>query len=189
MIRPNIFSLTQEQLNYLKKLLDEFKPQNICELGSGVSTQVFNEYLINSNNYKFISIEHDSNYKSNTYCELIMNTHYEIGEYNFDNVNIYKDLYNTLKNNKFDFVLIDGPFGWDNSQKFSRVQMLEFLDKDLLDDRGYFLIHDSERSNSKNTEDILKQLFAEKGYKITKKDDNRKSKRLTIIYFEKNKEL
>jgi len=67
--------------------------------------------------------------------------------------------------------------------------MIDFLEFVLLEKQGYFLIHDSERNNAKNSINILIKLFKDKGNKLVIEymlTQNQK-KKLTIIEFNKTK--
>ncbi len=62
--------------------------------------------------------------------------------------------------------------------------MIDFLEFDLLENHGYFLIHDTERINAQNSIKILLSLFKEKGYEIEVENlETNIQKRLTIINF------
>lgn len=188
-IKTNSFSITDNQIDILLGILYRNLPNNICELGAGVSTQIFKYYKETLNkNANIVSIEHDNTYPGNIFCELIEETSYCIDGHVFDCVNIYNGLSNKLAGSKFDFVLIDGPFGYNNDHKYTRVQMLEFLTNDLLSNEGCFLIHDSERVSSQNTQQILYQLFEKYNYQFEIRTDGSKYKRLTIINFRKKLE-
>ena len=64
--------------------------------------------------------------------------------------------------------------------------MIDLLEFDLLENNGYFLIHDTERKNTKNSIKILLSLFKKKRYELKiEYMVNQKNKRLTIINFNK----
>lgn len=54
---------------------------------------------------------------------------------------------------KFDFVLIDGPFGFDfrENYNYGRVQLLSFAILDKLSDNAIIFVHDTERINMQRT--------------------------------------
>ncbi len=63
--------------------------------------------------------------------------------------------------------------------------MVDFIEFDLLDEKGYFLIHDTERTADANSVELLLSLFKKK-YKLKIDYLNKGlSKELTIIRFKK----
>ena len=56
-------AMTPIQYEHLIDLLKNFKPKRICELGSGESTKIFEQYISTNNDTTLVSIEHDNKYK------------------------------------------------------------------------------------------------------------------------------
>ena len=85
---------------------------------------------------------------------LVENTSINIGKEFYSNINKYDGLENWLSNqDKFDFVLIDGPFGYGfrENYDYGRVQLLIFVALDKLQDNAIILVHDTERINMQRT--------------------------------------
>jgi predicted O-methyltransferase YrrM len=185
----NPASITNIQGMLIIGLLEKFRPNNICEFGAGVSTIIFETYC-EKYNKKLLNIEHDIKYKrkDSKLFNLIENTFVVINNVKYGKTNKYEGLEDFFKNykGKFDFVFIDGPFGYNKKYKYTRIQMIDLLEFNLLEDHGYFLVHDTERKNAKNSIQILLSLFKKKGYKVEIEYlSTHKQKRLTIINFNK----
>lgn len=167
---------TMTPLQYIRmiNMLEKFKPNRICELGSGVSTDIFNVYCAKTNSI-VQSIESDMHY--NTHNSILMpligRTNLLIGDYSYDNCTLYDGFENWLSNQyKFDFILIDGPndvipFNHHNSL-YSRVQLLDFPIFDKLNDECVVMYHDSERAESQNTLNEFEQLLYKNGFSYSK---------------------
>jgi len=189
--KQNSFSLSNIQLIFLIGLLEKFRSNNICEFGAGESTKIFETYAERYNK-SFLNIEQDKNYlyKSSKLFPLKQEASLVINGVTYKRNGIYEgleDFFSNYKKEKFDFVLIDGPFANQKKKKYKyvRLQMVYFLEFDLLEDEGYFLIHDSELPGCKNSIKILLSLFNQK-YNI-KIEYLQKgiSKEFTIIKFKK----
>ncbi len=164
----NSFSLTNIQFIFLIGLLEKYRPNNICEFGTGESTKIFETYAERYNK-SFLNIEQDEKYlyKSSKFFPLKHEASLVINGKTYKRNGIYEWLEEFFKNyqkEKFDFVLIDGPFANQKKKKYKyvRLQMVYFVEFDLLQDEGYFLIHDSSLPGSKNSIKILLSLFKEK---------------------------
>ncbi len=109
----------------LKKLLAQYKPKSILELGSGSSTLVFNEY-VKENDARLLSIDENEKWASNTLGL--------IGEDKSTKTDILvkekiclparmppEIKYDVDIKEKFDFVFIDGPSLQIGSGKFSEA--------------------------------------------------------------------
>ena len=182
-------SITNIQAILIIGLLEKYKPNSICEFGAGVSTIIFETYC-EKYNRKLLNIEHDIKYKrkDSKLFKLIKNTYVEINNVKYGKTNKYEGLEDFFKNykGKFDFVFIDGPFGKNKKYKYTRIQMIDLIEFDLLENHGYFLIHDTERKNAQNSIKVLLSLFKKKGYEIKiEYFSAHKKKRLTIINFNK----
>ena len=182
-------TMTDKEYKTIIDLLESNKPKQICELGSGQSTIIFENYCskYNSNLY---SIEHNSKYKRNNTLlfELIESTDIQILDYYYSNINKYNGFENWLiDKDKFDFVLIDGPygFGFRMNYNYGRVQLLSFVILNKLSDISTVCVHDTERPNMKST---LKEfeLLLEKNNFTFNKTVIKESPWLTIYQIVKN---
>lgn len=171
-------SLSQEQNEYFIDLLEERKPNNICEFGCGQSTKILKRYC-KLNNAKLLSVEHDANYVQHENTALLPFT---IGKFmDYEDANYYIGLEDVIKNysEPFDFILIDGPIGAYPSLTYSRIQVIDFVLYDKIANNCTIFIHDTERNGEKNTTLELERLLLEKGYNFNK----------TKVIDEKNREL
>ena len=156
-------TMTDPQYIELINVLEKSHPKRICELGAGQSTKIFEQYC-DKNKAKLFTIEHDKTWarKDTVLFPLVEKTSIDINGNIYETCNKYDGLEDWLKTqNKFDFVSIDGPYGYGERKKYTyaRIQVLSFILLNKLSDRAYIFYHDSERPNSKTTmKEIEKQL-------------------------------
>ena len=178
-------TMLEDEYNKMIDILETFKPHRICELGSGQSTQIFEKYSSKYNS-EFYSIEHDENWKRNSsiiFPLMDEETSINIGKYEYDSCNKYVGFEKWLKRQKkFDFVLIDGPYGFKKDYKYSRIQILSFIILNKISDKAVVMYHDSERENAKTTLDEFERLACKNGFSFTKEVMNRDKKRELTIY-------
>ena len=187
----NDFSLTNIQIIFIIGLLEKYRPNNICEFGAGESTKIFETY-VERYNKSFLNIEQDEKYlyKSSKLFPLKHEAPLVINGETYKRNGIYEGLEEFFKNyqkEKFDFVLIDGPYANQDVKNYEyvRLQMVYFIEFDLLQDEGYFLIHDSSSQGSKNTIKILLPLFEQKYDLQIEYVEKGIRKELTVISFKK----
>lgn len=158
--QTNFVSITSAQVRRICDLLESRRPSSILEFGAGVSSQVFIDYAEETGAY-FLNIESEDHWmtKYSVRCNLIHQSPYEIDGIKFDNVNYYENLTDVISGRKYDFVLIDGPIGWQWFYKYTRVQMLEVIPH--LADECVVMIHDSERITSQRVQNIFKRKVSE----------------------------
>lgn len=166
------FTMTNNQYKALIDLLEDNRPNRIIELGGGQSTRIFQKYK-SKYNCKFFSIEHNSKYacENTILFNLVENTNINIGKEFYSNINKYDGLENWLLNqDKFDFVLIDGPFGYDfrENYDYGRVQLLSFAILDKLSDNAIIFVHDIERTNMQRTLDKFEMLLISNNFNFNK---------------------
>lgn len=156
-----------------------------------MTTYIFNQYLQRNPQASLISIEHDPKYKTDHTILLNLIDHgtIRIGHDQFRNVNYYSSLEDTLKNQQFDLVLIDGPFSYDPKYQFTRVQMLYFIYDDLLCDNSTFIIHDTQRQSTKRTIFRFKYRLNKMKYKIISTYINHQNsdKEMTVFKIKREK--
>ncbi len=179
----NPFSLTKEQITYLCDLLNTKKPKNILEYWCWVSSNIFNDYIQENKNSTYTWIEHDKNYKTNNNIQI-----FNLIDHPYINTNFYNWLeeYISKTNKKFDFILIDGPFWYNKKYDYTRLQMIDPILYNKLDEQWIFLIHDSQRKSTRKSIEILKILFYIKWYNISINYNNYKKDK-ELITFEFNK--
>ena len=154
------WSLDFQTYYILLNLLEMNKPKNILELGFGFSSLPINQYARSSGakhdicegNEKWI--EHFKN----LYCKdggewnfrIIMKDEIEETIDGHDNCRLYGDFKSNL-NPPYDFVLIDGPRGSENT--VSRPNILN--DIDVLDRHSTIVFHDTRRPGEQLTMSMM----------------------------------
>jgi hypothetical protein len=171
----DIGTMTPCQYIRMINLLEETNSKRICELGSGISTEIFDVYCSKSNAIRY-SIEHDEHY--NRYDNTIM---LSLKEY--DKCTRYDGFEEWLNSqDKFDFVLIDAPNDgipfYNPNLEYARVQLLDFVLMNKLNDNSIVMYHDSERNLAKNTLNEFEKLVTEHNFLFSKE-----------IVIEKDKEV
>lgn len=152
------FSLNKSSSSYsflyiLYRILDEFKPNNILELGLGQSSKITSQYVSHYHDNLDI-IENDEEWIKNFSKNLelsdnfnIINLSTESFIYNSSENLRYKDFSNNIKNNTYDLVIIDGPYGYNQEYPRSNLwEIIDFLEKDFI-----IIIDDYERKGEQNT--------------------------------------
>ena len=188
---PNSFSLTNIQMMQVIGILEIFKPNNICEFGTGITTDVFEVYC-KKYNKNLLNIEHNIKYQREHSKLFKLNKKKDvvINNIKYSQTNIYEGLEEFFKSydKKFDLVLIDAPIGEANKYKYGRIQMIDLIVFNLLEDEGYFLVHNTEKHCIQNSVNILLSLFKKNNYNtVIENLGYNNNKRLTIIHFKKNK--
>jgi hypothetical protein len=147
----------------LNRILMDYKPNSILELGLGESTKFISAYI---KNYLLESthvvVEHDSQWISvfkekNSLSERSSIVHCELGE---RTVKSFKSTsYTGFKekvNQKFDLYIVDGPFG---SAKFSRYDIVDLVEGFSKDEEFIILFDDYERDGEiDTTKEIIQKL-------------------------------
>lgn len=157
----------------LNRILSEFKPESILEMGLGESTKFIMAYLDNDlKSTKHLVIEQDENWmelfkksvsvSENTKIKIhpihqIMVKGFSTSSYNNLTVNI---------SGKFDLYVIDGPFG---SKNYSRYDIINLANKFESNDEFIILFDDYNRLGEQETVRDLLQILTNKEIKIFKK--------------------
>lgn len=140
----------------LYRVLDGVKPSNILEFGLGQSSKMVHQYAFYYQK-KAITVEHDlswlrffidcndGDYPINT---KILDLSEE--QYKGKKILTYENCFDTFKNESFDLILVDGPFGFAPDTFFSRPQIIE-LAKNCLQKQFVILIDDYDRFGEQNT--------------------------------------
>lgn len=171
----DIGTMTPYQYIVMICTIEALNPSRICELGSGVSTKIFDEYIKKYGGNRY-SIESDSSY-ANNYNALLMPTvvgrRLKICGQEYKNCVLYEGFEDWLsKENGFDFIFIDGPNDGiptnDGNIYYSRIQLLDFVLMDKLNNGCTVMYHDSERDITQHTLNEFERLLKDKNYKFSK---------------------
>lgn len=147
----------------LNRILNDFKPKSILELGLGESTKFISSYL---DNYLFdtihLVIEQDENWKNlfkerfaiSLKTEIIICPSEKFNVKGYE-TNIYQNL-DLAVTGKFEFYLVDGPNG---SYHYSRYDIVKLANNFKAEDQFIIMIDDYDRQGERDTVMDLRMLF------------------------------
>ena len=153
-------------LYVIYRILQNVKPRKVLEFGLGQSSKLSIQYAMAYPDVSLNIIE-----QSKDWLDFFANEMPDVSSFatllTVDSVpcgndlytNHYKDLMDVIKDNKYDFIIIDGPVG---SQWKSRSQIIEIAENDLLADSFIILMDDYERKGEKQTINALLDVLCEK---------------------------
>lgn len=147
----------------LNRVLKDFKPKNILELGLGESTKFISTYIENYlPDTKHIISEHDEEWISNFNEKFQLSKNSSIVQIDLDKkiiedfeVTSYKDFDATFQEN-YDLILIDAPFG---SPRYSRYDIVEYIKNKDFSDNFIIILDDTNRTGEKDTLNVLINLL------------------------------
>jgi hypothetical protein len=154
----------------LNRILSDYKPINILEIGLGESTKLISTFIeseIKKTNH--VIVEHDqewinsfnNKFKLSTYSKIIF---CPIKSENIKGHNsiVYFDL-NEKVSNKFDLYVIDGPHG---SERFSRYDIVKLANQFTTNDEFIIIFDDTNRKGEMDTIQDLITLLKSRNIKI-----------------------
>lgn len=154
------------------KVIDIMRPISILEFGLGQSSKIVHQYAAFNLNAKVVTGEHDAQWVS-LFKQTNSQHNYDMNiqmldmiesEYNGHLVLTYTDVREHFGNTKYDFIIVDGPYGF-GSYYYSRPQILELID--CLADDFCILFDDYNRDGEKHTVNELFGLLDKKGIDFT----------------------
>lgn len=168
-LSPGRWAVGYQYLYVLYRALDEFKPHHILEFGLGESTTMINAFIKTHRDATHTVIEHDpewikfySSSKNDVIdtcdilqCDLELTRLSGVSH----EIRVYEDCIQKLKNRyprrTYDFISIDGPFGYDMPE-VARIDSLELI-PDMLSDSFAIMLDDFNRSGEKRLAEMLKE--------------------------------
>lgn len=165
---PGRWAFGYPGLYIIYRVLNDFKPKSILEFGLGESSKMTYQYVMHHADYQLRIIEQDKNW-----LDFFSNEKYNVKDNTIllpieeisllgNKTNVYKDLIPSINNKKYDFIIIDGPWGSKNN---SRSQIVDIIENELLEKEFVILIDDFERVGEKQTADRILSLLSKKGIK------------------------
>jgi hypothetical protein len=165
---PGRAAVGYEFLYVLFRALNSARPKSILELGLGQTTHMITQYVSANPDAKHVVVEHDP-----SWVEFFLENHIisdrtkivglelEKADFHGAGVTSYKGFLERFKSDKFDFICIDGPFGFD-AKKYSRVDVLRIV-PDCLENSFVIMIDDYDRMAEQNTVGELAKILSENG--------------------------
>lgn len=168
---PGNAALGYPALYVLYRILNEFHPKSILETGLGQSTKIISLYNRWHEDCHHVVVEHD-----HSWIDFFMN-HFKVPQSteivelpitdvmldfdgNLSNVTVYEGFADRFVEKKFDFMCIDGPFGF-RSPCYARVDLFGIL-PECLAESFVILLDDCNRDGERNTLNLISELLKEK---------------------------
>lgn len=153
-------------LYILFRVLNAIKPKSIIEFGLGESTRMTFQYVQSFPDVKLQVIEQNQDWFDFFVVEVPGITKNvkmlpveKRNVYSYE-TSVYSNLIENISGQKYDLVLIDGPVG---SPNFSRSQLIDIIEYDLLDDNFVILLDDYDRTGEQQTAAKCLDLLHKKG--------------------------
>lgn len=165
-LNPGRWAAGYPMLYILYRVYNDIKPKSILEFGLGETSKLSYQYHEAFPESELTIIEQDQNWLnffSKNIHNVIPNT--VLLDIEYRNVNgfetkTYDGLIEKVKGKKFDFILVDGPWGSDH---FSRYQVVDLAENDHLADKFVIIIDDYDRKGEQETASKLREILKSKG--------------------------
>lgn len=153
-----------QYLYVVYRILNERHPKNILDLGLGQSTKLLSQYAAAFPDVRHQVVEHDpvwidffrKNYKLPDNTKMVLLDR-EFVPYKGAKVRGFKNFSETFKGQKFDFISIDAPLGYDMPE-YSRIDVLKMLPY-CLAESFVIIIDDVERSGETRTVNDMAEIL------------------------------
>ena len=165
---PGRWAVGYPYLYVMYRVLNEFKPKSILELGLGQTTRMIAQYTEANPDVIHYVVEHDSEwigfFKNNFMLpentEIIQLDREMIKYKEAEEVRVFKGFSDRFKNMKFDYICIDAPLGGD-MKHYSRIDILSIL-PDCLESSFVITLDDYNRKAEQNTGREIETLLKER---------------------------
>lgn len=139
----------------LHRIISDYKPKQILELGLGESTKFISSYLDNQLlESKHVIVEQSEEWIKEFKARFVLGDRSEVifcplaeREVKGYKINSYTDFANKITG-KFDLYIVDGPFG---SPRFSRYDIVSKIEELEVDDEFIVLFDDTNRQGERDT--------------------------------------
>jgi len=184
-LKKRDWTLTLGAANYsfifiLFKILEEINPTNILEFGLGQTSKLTTQYVAFKNpQAKLNIVDHNQDWINIFTQKLDITDSIKINHKNlikFYLNTVESDKYDSLDDittgQKFDLIIIDGPFGYNRI--YPRTNILDLIPQNLAEN-FVIILDDAERKGEQNTAELIFKKLKEnniefkKSYKIGKK--------------------
>ena len=161
---PGRWAVEYTFLLTLFRIFEHHRFTNLLEFGLGQTSRMVHQYAA-FYNVPAITVEHDSEWieftrkdTHNAYPINVKVLPLEMVDYNGYKTRTYQGVKTAFENQKFDFILVDGPFG---SEHYSRSQIIQLAESNLAE-TFCIIIDDCNRPGEQETvaevESVLKKI-------------------------------
>lgn len=171
---PGRFGVGYQYMYVVSRILNDVQPTSILETGLGQSTRLIASYAkwkAEKETCTHLVFEHDKAWIDTFYREFPVSSATRIcqsdlagaqlGNYEKP-IYVYQDFAQMIENRKFDFISLDGPYGTDDVNGYSRVDILEILPQ-CLEEQFCIVLDDFNRAGEKNTVNVIRNILRECG--------------------------
>lgn len=167
---PGRWAVGYPLLYILFKTLEIIRPLKIIEFGLGQTTNMLSRYSKANPEVQIYTLEHDLKWidffvrGENIYPENLKIIMVENIQSKFNEVETLsiRNLHEIIRNEKFDLIIVDAPFG---SERYSRSQVISMVAKNIQADHFCIIIDDFDRQGEKETCGKLEEKFTIEGIK------------------------
>ncbi|MGG7033617.1 MAG: hypothetical protein ACI7YS_00280 [Flavobacterium sp.] len=151
----------------LNRILSDYKPKRILDLGLGESSKFISTYLENYlTESSHTIVEQDKNWIESFQERFTLSSRSNIihcsiqkKEINGFEVNLYQG-FNEKITDRYDLYIVDGPFG---SERFSRYDIISLVEKMEKEDQFIVLMDDTNRKGEQDTLNCIKKSLNSMG--------------------------
>ena len=166
---PGGWAVDYAVLYTLYRVLNDMKPKSILEFGLGQSSKMIHQYVNYYKGIEAITCEHDAGWVDffkegleNRYNVNIKMLELEEIEYKGEKTLSYKNMDREFTDEKFDLIMLDGPFG---SDRYSRSQILNLARNNIQYGTFCIIMDDYERPGERETVAELINILGKKQVK------------------------
>lgn len=177
---PGRWAVGYPYLYAMYRVLNEFQPKHILELGLGQSTRMIAQYAATHQGVEHIVVEHDPEWIDFFTQDFpipdstrILQLEREMVPYEeARQVRVFRGMQEALEGRQFDFISVDAPLGGD-MKKYARIDVLRMMPQCLCE-RFVVMVDDAERPGEKRTISAMEQCLQEHGIAYQKGSYNGK---------------
>lgn len=166
---PGRWAAGYQFLYVLYRILNDFHPKDILELGLGQTTRMIGQYVSYEKDCRHTVVEHDQEWIDIFKKDFCLAGNSEIVRLDIEkksfegteSTTVYVDFAARFRDRKFDLISIDAPFG-GNTLTYSRMDILELLPGCLKED-FVILLDDYNRPAERNMIEKLKGILKDNG--------------------------
>jgi len=167
-LSPGRWAVGYPFLYVLYRVLDEMRPASTLELGLGQSTKIIAQHTAAVPGNRHRVVEHDrawveafsQNYRLPDGSEIVHLEMIEVDAPDGTPVRRYDGFQATLGQDRYDLIVIDGPFGF--RQNYSRIDVLDLIPESL-GDRFVIMLDDVERAGEQATIGLITEALDRAG--------------------------